>query len=112
MKFRYWLENIEDFSNSQSWLDTNGEFYPVYGMNHDSWAIKQETNIQTLFEEGWMRIIYIGDTLYACNDAKMPLNQRQKQNLADFAMFSNRFTEIVYDDGERDKIIWTHLNKM
>lgn len=122
MRFKLWflyrenLENVNNLANAQSWLDPNGIFYPIsryegskFYVSHGHYASqKLKTNIHELFDNGWMRVIYIGDILYASNDSNVPLNNIQRKNLIDFAIFSRKFKEIFYEGGDgEDKIVWS-----
>lgn len=115
MRFKIWFkETVKDSSNETSWLDPNGKFHPItrtstteFWLSHSNWALRHNYNINELFDQGWMRVIYIGDTLYVSNDNQILPNFIQKQNLADFAIVNKKFNYIAYDNGNDEKIIWT-----
>jgi hypothetical protein len=101
-----------DYDNSKlgfasSWLEPSGEFHSIAGQkSHENWAIKHGYSIRELFEKGWMRVLFIGDIIYATNDFDVPVNRSQINNLVDAAIMSRRFNEVVYEGSSRDRSIW------
>ena len=110
INFKIWLlENLAaNLDKSQSWLDPKGAFFPIqrilpsgrYG-SHSDWAISQGKKMFDLFDSNWMRIISIGNALYASNDSGKPLTMAQTKSLKNLMYDSNgRFTSIVWENGQ------------
>lgn len=97
--------NIE---NATSWLDPKGNFHPVSRTHrtgrwgtHSDWAFAHNKKMEELFDAGWMRVTYIGDTIYISNDLAVLPTYKQKQSILDFAIESNeRFKHVVYENGQ------------
>ena len=106
MRFRIWLENTMD--NSTSWLDPGGKFHPTAPYkSHADWAQANQTNLQSLFQQGWIRVTFVGNELWVSNYGGKPVNQLQKSSLIDFAMTSGRFRSVSFDNGADDFVLWS-----
>lgn len=110
------LESITSrYYNVSSWLNKNGEFFPVRPETHhvlDAWKYIPQSRkkgkinpIEYLYKIGWQRIAKGGNTLYSCNTF-FPPNEKQKQELINLA---NEFDiyHIEYDNNESYKTIWS-----
>lgn len=101
-------------SNSQSWLDPQGNFHPLGLQTHADWAAAKGVDIHDLFKRGWHRIIYSGPTLYAHNDAGILPNNRQRRELIDHAIMSGgKFRNLTFDAGDSEnpndgRVLWRH----
>lgn len=100
---------------SSSWLSPSGEFHPVARTNrngdwntHHSYAV--ESGISggepELLSKGWMRVVEIGDELFAANESGKPLTQKQLKSLKDHAIISGK-SSIVHEGRVGTKIVWS-----
>lgn len=105
--------------NATSWMDTRGRFHPVSRTHpsgrwgtHSDWAFAHNRKVNELFESGWMRITYIGDTIYMSNDISIPPTYKQKKSILDFALESDgRFNHVIYENGQGREIELTESNR-
>ncbi len=56
--------------------------------------------MESMFRSGWVRVTYIGRTLYLHNEFRSPM-ERQKRVALDMALETGRFDSVLWDDGER-----------
>ena len=118
MRFKLWL-NEARYPDMTSWLSPQGEFAPVMGSDHTSEAMKlidkypEKTSVKNraeardlLFKKGWMRITHLNKILFV-NNPIMPPNRIQMAELKDLAIERDHIQEIVYDNDETERTIWT-----
>lgn len=111
-----WLKHNCRFSSPQdlsSWLAPDGTFHSLDATSHMDWVSKAfpgSTSLHDAWSKGWLRITYIGRSLYAHNDLVMP-TQSQKKVLEDLAI-SNKMEEVVLDHDGREAVIWSSKNMM
>lgn len=107
MDFKNWLsENIID--NATSWLTPQGIFHPISRKHktgrwatHSDWALENQKKMSDLFDNGWMRVTFIGNELYASNDSGKFVTRKQKNALNDLMKMSHgRFTSVVWENGQ------------
>ena len=99
-------------SNAQSWLDTSGHFHQTWGTgSHAGWAEANGYTQDELFKEGWMRVVWIGDTLYLQNGMGVRPNSNQESAIVDYALTSGRFKEVAFDNDLSDRVIWSKEDK-
>ena len=94
-----------DIQNATSWLHTNGSFHPIreYG-SHSNWAYHNNKKLEELFASGWMRVTFIGDTIYISNDLSVLPTFKQKKSIIDLSIESKeRFKKGIYENGKREK---------
>ena len=109
MKFKKWIY-LSESNSLYSWLDPNGVFHPLTGVdNHGTWAtkttnLKYPKSMDKLFQDGWQRITYYGHDVYTHNPNKPP-NERQFRELKKRAI-DKILTRIIYDNEGTDKVIW------
>lgn len=91
-----------------SWLNPSGVFHPIkYSHGSDALRFTKEIKdpIMALWKMGYMRIVFMGNTLIAHNEVMVP-NEKQKNALINLAIEAG--DEIVeYDGGEQTKILWS-----
>lgn len=81
---------MDNFENATSWLHPNGTFHP--------------TGKEELFASGWMRVTFIGDTIYISNDLSVLPTFKQKKSIIDLSIESKeRFKKAIYENGKREK---------
>jgi hypothetical protein len=91
-----------DIQNATSWLNSDGTFHPIreYG-SHSEWASHHNKKLEELFRSGWMRVTFIGDTIYISNDLSVVPNYKQKKSIIDLSIESNeRFKKAIYENGK------------
>jgi hypothetical protein len=111
---QYFTRMANSLEDAYSWLDPRGVFHPVPAiLSHEGWSRQhKDSSVYDLYEENWMRILYMGEVLYANNASGVFLNERQKQALVDLALSSHRFTEIVFDNDVDDRVIWSSEDRI
>jgi hypothetical protein len=115
LSFDMFLEHRLDL---HSWLDPQGNFYPVQTSHYASainiiqhLKIPLDGNaVHSLMKLGWMRITYENTLLYANNGFK-PLNSNQKKQLVDLAI-ENNIQKVVFDNDENERVIWSNEDQM
>ena len=93
---------MDNFENATSWLHPNGTFYPIkeYG-SHSNWASHHNKKLKELFDSGWMRVTFIGDTIYISNDLSVIPTFKQKKSILDMSIESKeRFKKAIYENGK------------
>ena len=80
------------------------------GKSHGDIAQAMGKTIDQMWAEGWFRIIYANNKLYAHNEKMMP-NERQKSALIDGAI-ENHFSHVVYDSGDDERVIWSEFDQL
>jgi len=93
-----------------SWLDRRGNFVPLNGKSHGDYAQNIGKTIDQMWAEGWMRVIFANNMLYAHNEKIAP-NSKQIAALKNAAI-ENNFTHVVYDSGNDEKVIWSEYDQM
>jgi hypothetical protein len=94
-----------------SWLDPNGNFNHLSGgKSHGDFARMTGKTIDKMWSEGWLRVVYINNMLYAHNESMVP-NPRQIAALKDAAI-ENNFTHVIYDSGDSERVIWSEYDKI
>jgi hypothetical protein len=91
-----------DIQNATSWLNPNGNFNPTgkWG-SHSDWAFHNNKKMEELFGSGWMRVTFIGDTIYMSNDLSVLPTYKQKKSIVDLSIESNgRFKKAIYENGQ------------
>ena len=101
-----------NFKNATSWLEPNGTFHPIreYG-SHSNWASHNNKKLEALFASGWMRVTFIGDTIYISNDLSVLQTFKQKKSIIDLSIESKeiksdgiesdiRFKKAIYKNGK------------
>jgi hypothetical protein len=101
-----------NFENATSWLEPNGTFHPIreYG-SHSNWASHHNKKLEELFASGWMRVTFIGDTIYISNDLSVLPTFKQKKSIIDLSIESKeiksdgiesdiRFKKAIYENGK------------
>jgi hypothetical protein len=103
MHFALWLEGREQ---AHSWLSPSGEFHPLGGSDtHYTWSQRKfRKSPGEMFKEGWARVQYYGESLYANNDF-LALSNRQRSALIDLAIVIGA-TWLIYEKGDRQQTIW------
>ena len=76
-----------DIQNATSWLNPNGNFNPTgkWG-SHSDWAFHNNKKMEELFGSGWMRVTFIGDTIYMSNDLSVLPTYKQKKSIVDLSI--------------------------
>ena len=93
---------MDNFENATSWLHPNGTFHPIkkYG-SHSNWAYHNNKKLEELFASGWMRVTFIGDTIYISNDLSVLPTFKQKKSIIDLSIESDeRFKKAIYENGK------------
>ena len=106
-KRRFYLRGREV---GHSWLDRRGNFVPLNGKSHGDYAQNIGKTIDQMWAEGWMRVIFANNMLYAHNEKIAP-NSKQIAALKNAAI-ENNFTHVVYDSGNDEKVIWSEYDQM
>lgn len=116
ISFKEFWVLLENRQYMYSWMAPNGNIYPNESdeIHADTakelmvrFNIRREPSVHiydNMFKAGWMRISYVGDTLY-CNNTKMVPNDSQKRNLKRIAE-QNRIREIVFDNDTNERTLW------
>lgn len=100
-------ESINYHQMVYSWVDPKGEIIPIpTNSTHAGWAAKQKLSIRDLFEKGWQRVIYYGDTVYINNSSGIRPNNTQFGNIKDAVIQSNVFKAIYFDNDSKDYLLW------
>lgn len=112
MRFSEWL--LLESNNAHSWLSPRGEFFPVKNSHSEdarnlcATYLKipiSQNPLQTLMQNRWMRINFLGPHLLVNNSFVAP-NKQQKMALEQLAMTKN-FQQIEFDNDSTLRIIWT-----
>ena len=114
MNFKLWLESRAQL---YSWLDPEGNAFPVGNQGHDTTAYQILKNelppnksyeaLSLLMKRGWQRINYIGRELIASNYEGIIVNRKQKRTLIDLA-HEYEFNTSEFDNGvSNNSIIWS-----
>jgi len=93
---------VKSSPDMHSWLDRNGVFHPVTG-SHTSWLHRQRLSVEDAYRQGYARVLYVGNTIYA--ELPQPLNHYQKQALINLASETG-MAQVVWDTGEKERAIW------
>lgn len=103
------------YHDLQSWLSTRGEFFPLVGRLHLDDATKHsgmQNSIDArndLFRKGWMRVTFLNASIYV-NNPKVGPNSEQKRELIDLAILRGHINNIMYDNDDVEKMLWTKDN--
>lgn len=92
-----------------SWLTPSGAFLPIkysHGSDAAIFTGNAKDPIMDAWKKGYMRIIYMGDTLVANNEV-CPPNDKQKRVLINLANESTFINKLEYDGGENSHLLWT-----
>jgi hypothetical protein len=66
-----------------------------------------------LFDSGWMRVTFIGETIYMNNDSSIIPTNKQKKAVIDFSIESNgRFKHVIYENGQGKETELTESKKL
>lgn len=116
------IYKIMDFNivNATSWLSPRGEFHPISRTHssgrwssHSDWAQAHNKKMSDLFDSGWMRVTFIGETLYMSNDSSIIPTNKQKKAVIDFSIESNgRFKHVIYENGQGKETELTESKKL
>ncbi len=114
MRFKLWLEHYNK-ENWHSWLNPQGEFFPVpRGETHYECIKSMFPTMLDAYKHGWFRITYFGGygeiTLYADNESTN-LNSIQKRNLINLAIETG-ITSIEQDAGKNVWKIWSKVDQI
>ena len=93
-----------------SWLAPNGQFTPLNGKSHGDFAQRAGKTIDQMWAEGWLRVIFANNMLYAHNEVSFP-NSKQKAALKNAAI-ENHFSHVIYDSGDDEKVIWSEYDQI
>lgn len=107
---------VEDPRNANSWLSPSGEFHPVArerdggGWNtHHRWAISHGVagGEEELLSAGWMRVVRLGQSLYAANENGKALTDKQSKSLLAHAAWAG-YDDVVHEHAKgRSKTVWS-----
>jgi hypothetical protein len=107
---------IEDPRNANSWLSPAGEFHPVTresadgGWNtHHRWAVSHGVvgGEEELLSTGWMRVVRVGQSLYAANEDGKSLTDKQSKSLSSHAAWAG-YDDVVHEHAKgRSKTVWS-----
>lgn len=107
--FLEWISESVDVA--QSWMCPKGKFHSTQGNTHSAWAYGMGKSPEDLFRAGWMRLTYVGNTLYLNNDFFAP-NMKQKKEVIEFVLENKpRFEKIVFDNGIGERELFSIKDK-
>lgn len=107
---------LEDRKDMYAWLSPTGKIIQVnQNSSHgeDARIILKKLGIydvpdylNSLFELGWFRITYYGDSLYMHNSKVAP-NKKQLNSMKNVAI-ENNMQNIKFDNEDVDRVLWTN----
>lgn len=115
ISFKDYYVLSEDRKDMYSWLSPEGQIQHVKGSGHgdDARLILKRYGVYDvsdyltkLFEMGWFRITYYGDSLYMHNNKVVP-NRKQLNVMKDVAI-ENDMSNIKLDNEDIDRVLWTN----
>jgi hypothetical protein len=105
-----------DPKSDMSWLSPSGDFHPVERnredggyRTHNRWALENgvEGGEKELMSEGWMRVVRIGDDVYASSDSGKRMTDKQVKSLKDHAISSGHKKAIYEPYSGRETTVWS-----
>lgn len=116
LSFKEYCVLCENRKDMYSWLSPQGEILHVKssgGHGEDARLILKQKGIcdvsdylTKLFEMGWFRITYYGDSLYMHNTIARP-NIKQLNTMKNIAI-ENFMQNIKLDNEDVDRVLWTN----
>jgi hypothetical protein len=115
MLFKDYYFLSEDRKDMYSWLSPNGKIHHVKGSGHgdDARIILKSLGIYDvsdyltkLFELGYFRITYYGDSLYMHNTKVFP--SKKQLNVMKNVAIENNMDNIKLDNEDIDRVLWSN----
>ena len=108
MEFKLFFESQDD---AHSWLSPAGKFFPLNGGQHGLWARKNGETMESMWDKGWFRIYFYGQSLFAHNERIKSLTAIQKRELVDLAI-TGHFSRLYQDSGDDERCLWSDSDAM
>lgn len=99
-----------------SWMDKKGKIYSIKPTKtHGDFALlfaknphEKENYLNNMFKDGWLRLTFYGDDVYAHNTINKP-NSTQMNELVNRSIEHN-IRRIIWDNEDIDKVLWANEN--